>query len=71
MIVSEDYLQKARTALMQAHAQLARDIRHYPTPIAGCDDQFNSLLSQKKNAAAAIRMLETNNFVPTPRNLVG
>ena len=69
MIRSDDYLTSARQALAAAHESLSSDIRIYPTPIAGCDEQFNKLLSQRKNALAAMRMLDRENFVPTPRRL--
>lgn len=32
-------------------AAIADEIRHYPTPIAGCDDQFN-YLCEKRDALA-------------------
>lgn len=34
-------------ALRDRLAALAAEIRHYPTPIAGCDDQFNYLCEKR------------------------
>jgi hypothetical protein len=35
-------------------AAIMDEIRHYPTPIAGCDDQFNYLCEKREALAQAI-----------------
>lgn len=59
----------ARQELMLAQSALRRDIADYPTPIAGCDEQFNHLLDQSERVRNALSALNTCHFVPTPRKL--
>ncbi len=59
----------ARQELKLAQAALKRDLAEYPTPIAGCDEQFNHLLDQRERVRNALAALEAPNFVPTPRKL--
>lgn len=55
----EDSMNSARAELMDAKAQLTREIRNYPTPIAGCDCQFNHLLAQRTKITAALKALDS------------
>ncbi|WP_170480767.1 hypothetical protein [Ruegeria arenilitoris] len=59
----------ARQELRLAQAALRRDMADYPTPIAGCDEQFNHLLDQSQRIRNALAALEAPQFVPTPRRL--
>ncbi len=59
----------ARQELRLAQLALRRDIADYPTPIAGCDEQFNHLLDQSERVRNALAALDTCHFVPTPRKL--
>jgi len=45
------------------------EINEYPTPIAGCDAQFNHLLAERTKVDAALRKLQQDVFIPTPRQL--
>jgi hypothetical protein len=63
----EGCLVLARAELGQAMALIKNDIRNYPTPISGCDAQFNHLLSERQRINAALHALEQPYFVPTPR----
>lgn len=68
--VSESYtesLMLARAELRHAQTALNDEIRHYPTPIAGCDVQFNQLLAERRRIGDALRALQGDVFVPTPR----
>ena len=68
----DDYsecLDIARQELRLAQSVLRRDIADYPTPIAGCDEQFNHLLDQSERVRNALAALDTCHFVPTPRKL--
>ncbi len=59
----------ARQELKLAQAALRRDMAEYPTPIAGCDEQFNHLLDQSERVRNALAALDAPHFVPTPRKL--
>ncbi len=64
----EDYLTVATAELTAARQTLANAIRAYPTPISGCDAQFNHLLAQRKKVDRALAVLAAEPFVPTPRH---
>ena len=53
--------------LLQARKDIGEQIARYPTPISGCDAQFNGLLSDRLRVSKAIRSLESQPFIPTPR----
>ena len=38
---------KKETAVVERLQRVKDEIKHYPTPIAGCDEQFNFLLSER------------------------
>ncbi|OED47387.1 hypothetical protein AB838_15920 [Rhodobacteraceae bacterium (ex Bugula neritina AB1)] len=63
----QDCILIARTELECAFQSLQDDIRNYPTPISGCDAQFNYLLAERSKVHNALRALVTEVFVPTPR----
>ena len=65
----ETALKVAVAELQQARKLLAVEIAEYPTPISGCDAQFNRLLSDRTRIATAIRAAENQPFVATPRQL--
>ena len=60
-------ISQAIGALEAARRQLATEIRGYPTPIAGCDAQFNQLLVERRQVEKALRALAEPLHVPTPR----
>lgn len=62
-------LDLALEELQTARANLLGEIAEYPTPISGCDAQFNHLLSDRTRISKAIQALESSPFVPTPRIL--
>ena len=62
-----DCLLAARTELATAHRLLCSEIRNYPTPISGCDAQFNHLLAERQRVTSALAQLDGDVFVPTPR----
>ncbi len=65
----ESNISVALDALLNARTQLGIEIAGYPTPISGCDAQFNRLLSDRTRIAKAIRAIENQPFVATPRQL--
>ncbi|MEP0945063.1 MAG: hypothetical protein ABJH63_08660 [Rhizobiaceae bacterium] len=65
----ENCVADAMASLKTAQSTLISEIKNYPTPIAGCDVQFNHLLEEKARVNAAIEALSAQLFTPTPRQL--
>jgi len=63
----EDCLARARQDLQTARKLLQDDIQAYPTPISGCDAQYNYLIGLRSSLSDAIEALEGPRFVATPR----
>jgi len=63
----EDCISVARAELTIAKQLLQDEISNYPTPISGCDAQFNHFLAERQKVLAAIQSLNMSVFVPTPR----
>jgi hypothetical protein len=49
---------ESRQALEQRLAELSDEVRHYPTPIARCDDQLLELLERRSQVLAKLRELD-------------
>lgn len=62
-----ELLEAARGHLNAARAALDAEIHGYPTPISGCDAQFNHLLAERRRVLAALRALDAEVRIPTPR----
>lgn len=65
----DTHLEAAALALRLARQQIRDEIHHYPTPVAGCDVQYNVLLSKRTQITKALEALQRDVFVPTPRTL--
>lgn len=63
----DDCLSAARRELSQARVLLQDEIRHSPTPISGCDAQYNHLIGLRASISDALTALESPRFVATPR----
>jgi len=63
----KDLLQEAEQRLISARHLLAEEIANYPTPISGCDAQFNHLLAERRRIGAALNAISGEVFIPTPR----
>jgi len=63
----EPMLTDALGCLKSAQQALFAEISSYPTPISGCDAQFNHLLSERGKIAEALAALGSTPFVATPR----
>ncbi len=63
------YVDRAKSDLEAAKRVLNEEINAYPTPIAGCDEQFNYLLQQKRRVLSALHALDADIHIPTPRSL--
>ena len=59
---------QAFAALERARLCLATEISGYPTPVSGCDAQFNHLLAQRAQVGRAIDALGGQVFIATPRS---
>ena len=66
MSVSE-CLTVAKAELNMARQLLQDEIRDYPTPISGCDAQYNYLIGIRTSVCDALRALDGPSFVATPR----
>ena len=62
-----DCLISAKAELLQARKLLRDEIHDYPTPISGCDAQFNHLIGERQKVQEALSALQSTVFVPTPR----
>lgn len=51
-------LRRLREHLLRLKAPIDRQIREYPTPIAGCDAQFNHLLEERRRLALDLNRLD-------------
>ncbi len=49
---------ESRQALEQRFAELSAEIRHYPTPIARCDEQLLDLLERRSQVLAELNSIE-------------
>ena len=63
----EDNLTVALLELETARDQIRDEMQGYPTPISGCDAQYNHLIGRRNAVTAAIAALRTPQFVATPR----
>lgn len=66
-MVHEDCLAAARRNLQRAEHLISAELRAYPTPVSGCDVQYNYLLGQRSSIRAALSALAEPQFVATPR----
>lgn len=57
----------AKNELQVAKQKIAHEIAGYPTPVAGCDAQFNHLLAQRHKVDGALAALADEVQTPTPR----
>ena len=55
---TEPILRTIRDRLEEARRAILREIRNYPTPIAGCDVQFNGLMEQRAEMSRALKRLD-------------
>lgn len=67
MLDQIDAVERARMALLHARDKLDGEIRGYPTPISGCDAQYNHLLAERRRVHAALLALDADVHIPTPR----
>jgi hypothetical protein len=58
---------RARAALGDAAAELDAQIHAYPTPVSGCDAQYNHLLAERRRVRQALAALDAPVHIPTPR----
>ena len=61
------HLQAAARELQAARQIIQDELRDYPTPISGCDAQYNYLIGLRGSITEALRAIEGPRFVATPR----
>ena len=44
-------------AVVERLQRVKDEIKHYPTPIAGCDEQYNFLLSERDRLTQELRKI--------------
>jgi hypothetical protein len=59
--MSEGDLRVTEKFLEAERQRLYEEIRNYPTPIAGCDEQFNYLLEQQARVTADLNRVRAAN----------
>ncbi len=63
----ENKLSSAVTELEMARQAITDELRDYPTPVSGCDVQYNHLIGLRGSISEALAVLEAPRFVVTPR----
>ncbi len=61
------HLDRAATELEAARDHILTEIRDYPTPVSGCDAQYNHLIGMRNAIAEALSAIRGPQFVATPR----
>ncbi len=64
---AEEALDMARTGLARAAWCLDHEIHYYPTPVSGCDAQYNHLLAERRRIRRALAALDAEIHVPNAR----
>ena len=58
-------ISKTEQKVLQALKSVETQLESYPTPIAGCDVQFNYLLAERQRLARRIRQIRDGiHFIP-------
>ena len=55
IIFMEKRFLKKETVILERLQWVKDEIKHYPTPIAGCDEQFNFLLSERERLTQELK----------------
>ena len=63
----QECLEHAAAEMETARSLIGDELRTYPTPISGCDAQYNHLIGVRNAVAEALEALRTPPFVATPR----
>lgn len=66
-LTTADLIAMAEASLVAAKRALTEEMRAYPTPISGCDAQYNHLVAERNRVQAALTTLAGTPFVATPR----
>jgi len=63
----DTHLNAATAELTRARNLIQDELRAYPTPISGCDAQYNHLIGLRGSISEALAALKAPRFVATPR----
>ena len=66
-MTSDDCVTVAKAELHAARHLIQNELREYPTPVSGCDAQYNYLIGLRGAVLDALHALEGPRFVATPR----
>ena len=61
------HIRLATAELEAALNDVQGELRAYPTPVSGCDAQYNHLIGTRNAVGLALKALESPPFVATPR----
>ena len=67
MLDHTSHSSRAIRALSDLRAELDTEISNYPTPISGCDAQYNHFLAERRRIHAALQALQEEVHIATPR----
>lgn len=63
----EQQMVRAVDELKAARDLIQDELRAYPTPVSGCDAQYNHLIATRNSVTYALDALASPPFVATPR----
>ena len=63
----QDCLSAGVEELRTAQNLIRNELQKYPTPVSGCDAQYNHLIGLRNAVGEALEALNTLPFVATPR----
>lgn len=63
------HISKAAAELRAAKNAIQDELRDYPTPVSGCDAQYNHMIGLRNAVTIALDALDEPPFVATPRTL--
>ena len=63
----QTHIDNAADQLRAARDRIGDELRSYPTPVSGCDAQYNHLIGLRNAVSTALDALKTVPFVATPR----
>ena len=64
-----EHVVAAEKQLRLAIKSISQELADYPTPISGCDVQYNHLLAQRAKLELVLHAFDKEIFVATPRQL--
>ena len=60
---NSSFTEEARTSLQRELTRIGDELRAYPTPVAGCDAQYNHLLAERQRIRDSLAALDETTVV--------